>query len=66
MQSTNNFNSQTEQHTPTDNTGGSDPVRRQGERSTILRYNPRLVFTNPDDFFNGLYSDLLMEQQEQQ
>jgi hypothetical protein len=42
-----------------------DPVPViQGERN---RKNPRLVYSNPDDYFGReFYHDLLMEQQEQQ
>lgn len=55
---------------------GADPVEQirqernqepAAETQTVpRRHNPRLVFTNPDDYFNRFYSDLLMEQQEQQ
>lgn len=47
-----------------------DVIHQENEQSVeaheeILRDNPRLVFADPDAFFEREYYDLLMEQQEQ-
>lgn len=44
------------------NSHSSGTLPAEEQRPKPARYNPRLVFVNPDDFF----IDLLMEQNEQQ
>ena len=48
-----------------DSRSDADPgemIQREQEQRKPARYNPRLVFADPDTFFD----DLLMEQNEQQ